>query len=116
MRRAVDWMHQGLPADPLWGPLFLSTMTHGVLANQVFPRVYTAEELRRIEADVLFVFGAREAIYGDLEAAVRSTHERMPEAKVVIVPEAHHIAALAQPEVVNGHLLAFFAQQHRRAA
>jgi pimeloyl-ACP methyl ester carboxylesterase len=109
MRSSVSWMHAGLPADPLWEPLFLETMKHGKLINRVFPRVYTREELGEIKASVLLVLGDREIIYGDLESALSAAKQLMPEAGVVVVPEAHHITALARPDIVNRELMRFFA-------
>jgi pimeloyl-ACP methyl ester carboxylesterase len=109
MRAGVDWMHAGLAPDPLWGPLFIETMKHGKLINRVFPRVYTKEELAEISAPVLLIFGDREVIYGDLDEAIQSSRDLIPEARVAVIPGAHHIAAVAQPEIVNQELLRFFA-------
>ncbi len=109
MRSSIDWMLHGLPRDPLWEPLFYETMKYGRLINKVFPRVYTSEELAEVKAPVLLVFGGREVIYGDLQSAIESGRELIPEARVAVIADAHHIAALAQPEAVNGELLRFFA-------
>ena len=109
MRSSVDWMHAGLPRDALWEPLFYATMKHGRLINKVFPRVYSKEEFAAIEAPVLLVFGDREVIYGDLQSAIGSGKELIPGARVAVIPDAHHIAALAQPEAVNRELLGFLA-------
>jgi pimeloyl-ACP methyl ester carboxylesterase len=108
VRSSVNWIHAGLPADPLWEPLFLETMKHGKLINRVFPRVYTREELGEIKAPVLLLMGDREIIYGDLRAALSAAEEVMPEADVVVVPDAHHFSALARPDIVNRELLRFF--------
>jgi pimeloyl-ACP methyl ester carboxylesterase len=110
MRSSVTWMHAGLPADPLWEPLFLAAMKHGKLINRVFPRVYTREELGDITASVLLVLGDREVVYGDLSSAIQAAKETMPKAGVIVVPEAHHITALARPDIVNRELMRFFAQ------
>ncbi len=109
MRSAVDWMHAGLPADPRWEPVFFETMKHGKLVNRVFPRVYEKEELAEIEAPVLLVFGEREMVYGDLQSAISASKDLLPTAEITVIPEAHHITALAQPEMVNQVLLRFFA-------
>lgn len=109
MTASVDWMHAGLPPDPLWAPLFVETMKHGRLINRVFPRVYAKEEFAEISAPVLLVFGDREVIYGELDEAIQSGKDLIPKASVAVIPNAHHIAALAQPEAVNQELLSFFA-------
>ena len=108
MRRSVDWMHKGLPYDPLWEPLFYSSMVYGGLINQVFPRVYSKEEFAQIKAKVLILLGEREGIYNNLQAAVRSARELLPGAQIEMIPVAHHITALANPEIVNQKLLQFF--------
>jgi pimeloyl-ACP methyl ester carboxylesterase len=109
MHSSVDWMHAGLPRDPLWEPLFYETMKHGKLLNRVFPRVYDRDELAEIRASVMLMFGDRELIYGDLDSAIEAGRALIPDAKVAVIPEAHHIAALANPEVTNRELLQFFA-------
>jgi pimeloyl-ACP methyl ester carboxylesterase len=106
MRRAIDWMLNGLPADPRWVPLFYRVMLHGAMTNQLFPRLYTADELAHIQADVLLIVGTKERVY-DPRAAIRSARRLMPRLEVDLVPEAHHIAALAQPERVSRRILEF---------
>ena len=110
MRRSVDWMHKGLPSDPLWEPLFYNSMVYGGLINQVFPRVYSKEEFALIRAKVLVLLGEREGIYNNLQAAVRSARELLPVAQIEMIPDAHHITALANPVFVNQKLLQFFAE------
>lgn len=109
MRAGVDWMHAGLAPDPLWAPLFVETMIHGRLINRVFPRVYTKEELAGISAPVLLLLGDREVIYGDLAETIRAGSDLIPDVDVVVIPNAHHITAIAQPDAVSHELLRFFA-------
>ena len=109
MRSSVDWMHAGLPHDKLWEPLFYETMKHGKLLNRVFPRVYDRDEFADISASVMLLFGDREVIYGDLDSAIQAGKALIPHAKVAVIPEAHHIAALAHPEATNRELIRFFA-------
>lgn len=110
MRSSVDWMHKGLPYDPLWEPLFYRSMVYGGLINQVFPRVYSKVEFAQIKAKVLLLLGEKEVIYNDLNSAARSARELIPKVKVEIVPAAHHVAAVANPEKVNQIILQFFAE------
>jgi len=110
MRRSVKWMHQGLPIDPLWEPFFYYSMVYGGLINQVFPRVYSKEEFSRIKAKTLLILGEQEAIYNDLRSAISSAQELIPNVEVEIIPSAHHVTAVANPEKVNQKLLQFFAE------
>jgi pimeloyl-ACP methyl ester carboxylesterase len=110
MRRSVDWMHASLPRDPLWEPLFYNSMVYGGLINQVFPRVYKKEELARIKAKTLLIVGDHERIYNSLPAAIQSARQLIPGLEVEIIPNAHHVAAIANPQGVNQALLRFFAE------
>jgi pimeloyl-ACP methyl ester carboxylesterase len=109
MRRSVEWMHSGLPYDSLWEPLFYRSMEYGRLINQVLPRVYSKEEFAQIKARTLLILGGKEMIYNNLQAAKRAARERIPGVQIEVIPDAHHITALAQPEVVNQKILQFFA-------
>lgn len=106
MRHAIDWMHNGLPRDPLWAPLFYRSMLSGRLINQVFPRVYSRAEFAQIRADVLLLVGARETIY-DPVAAIEAARTLIPHVEVELIPDAHHIAAIAQPGAVSRRILEF---------
>ena len=110
MRWSVDCIHNGLPRDPLWEPLFHHTMLHGLSINQVFPRVYSRDEFSQIKAKVLLLLGEQEAIYKP-QIAARAARELIPEVEIELIPNAHHITALAQPDQVNQRLLQFFAEQ-----
>jgi pimeloyl-ACP methyl ester carboxylesterase len=110
MHSSVNWMHNGLRYDPLWEPLFYRSMIYGRLINQVFPRVYSKEEFAQIKAQVLLLLGEKEAIYNNLHSAIRSARELIPGVEVALIPAAHHITALAQPNKVNQHILQFFEE------
>ena len=110
MRNSVDWMHKGLSPDPLWEPFFYRAMVHGGLINQVFPRVYSKEEFAQIKAKVLLILGDKEAIYNDLHSAISAARKLICDVEVQVIPEAHHVTAVAQPEKVNQRLLHFFAE------
>jgi len=106
MRACATWMYAGLPHDPVWGDLFDEILLHGTTVNQVFPRVFTREELATIKAPVLLILGDRERIYPAVDAS-HAARELLPTIQVEIVPEAHHVTAIAQPQLVNAALLGF---------
>jgi pimeloyl-ACP methyl ester carboxylesterase len=108
-RNSIDWMHAGLPADATWTKLFVLTMRHGRMTSRVFPRVYTREEFAMIKAPTLLILGDRERIYS-VDKAIDAARRLMPAIRVRIIPRAHHITALAQPEVVNASLLEFLKE------
>ncbi|HEY8178662.1 MAG TPA: alpha/beta fold hydrolase [Candidatus Limnocylindria bacterium] len=106
MRACEGWMYAGLPRDPAWSKLFNLVLLHGGTANQVFPRVFTRDELARIRASVLLILGDRERIYR-AEDASDAARALLPSIQVQIVPNAHHVTAIAQPKLVNAALLRF---------
>ena len=109
MEHTLDWMYAGLPRDEMWDCLFYQLMLHGTTTTQVFPRVYRPEELSLIQAPTMLLLGDHERVYQP-EAAIRDARTRMPGIRVKTIPEAHHITALAQPELVNRELIAFFLE------
>jgi pimeloyl-ACP methyl ester carboxylesterase len=112
MRHSVDWMQNGLPRDPLWEPLFHESLIHGLSINQVFPRVYSMEEIAQIKAKVLLILGEKEAI-NKPQTAIDAAKKLIPGVEAELIPAAHHITALAQPELVNQRLLQFFSPVER---
>ncbi|MFT3891039.1 MAG: alpha/beta hydrolase [Anaerolineales bacterium] len=111
MRRSVNWMHNGLTPDPLWEPVFYNTMVYGGLINQVFPRLYSKDEFAQITAKTRLILGEKEAIYNDLYSAIQAARKLIPGVQVDVIPSAHHITALAQPQKVNQSLLQFFGDE-----
>ena len=59
---------------------------------------------------MLLLLGEKEVIYNSLKSAVRAARELIPNAQIKMIPNAHHITALAQPHEVNQWLLQFFAK------
>jgi pimeloyl-ACP methyl ester carboxylesterase len=110
MRHSVNWMHKGLTPDALWEPLFYNSMVCCGLINQVFPRAYSEAEFAQVKAKTLLILGDKEAIYNDLHSALSSARRLIPNVEVHLIPDAHHITALAQPEKVNKRLLYFFGE------
>jgi pimeloyl-ACP methyl ester carboxylesterase len=110
MRACATWMYAGLPRDPAWSRLFDTELVHGGTVNQVFPRVFAREDLARIQASVLLILGDRERIY-PAESAADAARALLPTIQVEIVPDAHHVTAIAQPELVNALLLRFLEEE-----
>ncbi len=106
LRHSLNWMRDGLPLDPAWGALFYQVLEHGKMTNQVFPRVYTREEASQVAAPTLLLIGDHERIYRP-EDAIRAARQLMPNLEAEIIPNAHHIAALAQPAVVDDRIIRF---------
>jgi pimeloyl-ACP methyl ester carboxylesterase len=106
VRRSLHWAFAGLPSQGPWYDLFALVMRHGSTQSRVFPRVYDAAQLAQITAPTLLILGDRERVY-PIGAASSAARRLMPLVQVQIVEDAHHIAAISQPEAVNTHLLRF---------
>jgi pimeloyl-ACP methyl ester carboxylesterase len=108
MDRAVDWMNAGLPRDGAWDALFRLALIHGTGANRVFPRLYSRDEFDEIEAPVLLIVGDHERIYSP-DVAIEAARRLVPGITTELIPGAHHIAAIAQPALVNSRILSFLS-------
>jgi pimeloyl-ACP methyl ester carboxylesterase len=106
IQRSIDWSANGIATDKGWETLFYLQLLHGGTATQVVPRVFSAQDLRTISAPVLLIVGDREVIYLP-EQVVAAAKRLMPTIRTEVVAEAHHVAALSQPERVNRLILDF---------
>jgi pimeloyl-ACP methyl ester carboxylesterase len=97
-------MNAGLRSDGPWDVLFRLALIHGTGANRVFPRLYSAEDFAQIEAPTLLIVGDHERIYTP-QAAIQAATRLLPGIATELIPGAHHIAAVAQPELVSKRIL-----------
>ena len=74
--------------------------------NAIFPEVFSAAELRKIHAPALLLLGDNELLY-DPREVLRRAQGRMPTLEARIIPDAHHIAAMARPDEVNARIIEF---------
>jgi len=84
-----------------------------LLMSETFPRKVapmplSAEQRQSLQVPVLFVFGERDNLVGDPEAA-RALVQDIPDVRVEVV-EAGHLMGGEQPEQVNALVLAFFEE------
>ena len=73
------------------------------------PPVFSRAELRAIRAPTLLLIGAQETLY-DPVAMLKLAQGRMPQLETAVVPDADHIAAMAQPDDVNARILRFLEE------
>jgi pimeloyl-ACP methyl ester carboxylesterase len=82
-----------------------------VVGSRVLAKFASAmpeSELRQFRTPSLIVMGENEALYDPQKAAKRAA--RIPNARVVIVPEAGHAAVFDRPEVINPIILDFLGE------
>jgi pimeloyl-ACP methyl ester carboxylesterase len=102
------------PRDRKWAALMAVTMAERAEVSVINPPVFGRAELRAIRAPALLLIGAEETLY-DPPATLKLAQARMPGLAGAIVPDADHIAAMAQPEDVNARIVEFL-QAGRQAS
>ena len=83
-----------------------ATMAERPEVSVISPTVFSRNALRAIRAPTLLLIGAEETLY-EPHAMLRLAQSRMPGLTGAIVPDADHIAAMAQPDDVNGRVVRF---------
>jgi pimeloyl-ACP methyl ester carboxylesterase len=95
-----------LPRDVKWAALIGVTMAERAKVSVTNPTVFSRAQLRRVRAPTLLLIGDKETLYEPL-AMLRLAQARMPGFEGAIVPDADHIAAMAQPDDVNARIASF---------
>jgi pimeloyl-ACP methyl ester carboxylesterase len=93
-----------------FGEWFTLIMT-GYNPSKVTPLPFSAEERRSIKVPVLFVFGERDNLVGDPQAASALVQD-IPDVRVAIV-NAGHLVAAEQPDRANALVTEFFGERER---
>jgi pimeloyl-ACP methyl ester carboxylesterase len=94
------------PRDEKWRVLMSVTMAEAAKVSIINATVFSRSQLRAILAPTLLLIGDAERLYPPVETLALA-RERMPSLKGAIVPDADHIAAMAQPDDVNARILTF---------
>ena len=95
------------PDEQEWaGLVSLVAFTNVARPNAILPTVFSRAELRAIRAPVLLLMGDNDLLY-DPHATVRRALDRMPSIEAAIVPNAHHMAAMAKPDEVSAQIIEF---------
>lgn len=92
--------------DKQWSALMTVMATERPTMCVTKTPAFTDAELRAIRAPTLLLIGEREVVY-DANTALKHAQSRMLQLKGAIVPDADHIAAMAQPDDVNRRIVEF---------
>lgn len=95
-----------VPKDVRWSAQMAVTMAEAPRVSLITPPVFSRAQLRRIRAPTLLLIGDQERLYPPAKALALA-QARMPGLEGAVVPDADHIAAMAQPEDVNQRILRF---------
>lgn len=106
VRHAIRWIENEAPLDPKFQKLFYFIMKYGKSANQVFPAVFTDEQLKRITTPTLLIYGEKEVIY-DYNLAINRAEQYLQNIKTEIIPGGNHLTAVSQPDFTNRAILNF---------
>jgi pimeloyl-ACP methyl ester carboxylesterase len=96
------------PGDEDWLALGEMLLDSSVVrpSNIIWPSVFSSDELRAIKAPTLLLIAEYELLY-DPHAILRLAQQRMPGIQAEVVPKAHHLAAMAQPDIVDARIVSF---------
>ncbi len=94
------------PGDEDWLALGAYMVDGSVRMNAILPAMFTDAELEAIRAPTLLLIAGNEILYRP-EPTLRLALKRMPALQGAIVPDAHHLAAMARPDDVNDRLIRF---------
>jgi pimeloyl-ACP methyl ester carboxylesterase len=82
------------------------TMAESPEVSVISPTVFSTAQLRAIHAPTPLLIGDQERLY-EPRANLRMVMARMPALDGAVVPDADHIAGMAQPDAVNAQILRF---------
>jgi pimeloyl-ACP methyl ester carboxylesterase len=103
MLRAIE---NGIPLDDDWKSLVALAMKHGRMSYMGFgPKPFSAQELQRLKSPPLLIIGDRELMYQP-EQEIALAKSRAPGLEGAVAPNANHMAAMSNPEVLNRWILA----------
>ncbi|MGH8081904.1 MAG: alpha/beta fold hydrolase [Lysobacter sp.] len=115
-QRAPSMADLGMrPRDTVWSGLMAVTMRSFSAVTVINPPVFGRRELRAIRAPALLLIGDAERLYS-AQAMLDLARKRMPALQGAVVAGADHIAAMAQPEDVDGRILRFLQTGANRPA
>lgn len=106
VNHAVNWIQNGIAFDPEFRRLFFLLLKHGKATNQVFPGVFSDEELKKLKLPVLLLYGDKECIYNYELASERARH-LIDNLKVLIIEKGNHITAASNHLSVNNAIIDF---------
>jgi len=98
------------PRDLAWAKLMSVTMAESPKVSIINAGVFSRSELRKIRAPTLLLIGDHERLYEPVETLALA-QKRMPGLQGAIVPNADHIAAMAQPDDVNARITGFLRSE-----
>jgi pimeloyl-ACP methyl ester carboxylesterase len=108
VKHAIRWIENGAPLDPKFHELFYLIMRYGKSANQVFPDVFTDDQLKQITTPTLLIYGEKEVIY-DYSLAIKRAEQYMKNVKIEIIPGGNHLTAVSQPYFTDLAILNFLS-------
>ena len=117
-RGITDLLGEGAqldPSDAAWGALMSVTLADSARPNLVTPKVFGKNELAANRIPTLLLIGERELLYKP-DQTLRLAMRRMPGLSGAIIPNAHHLAALACPHDVSSRILRFLGEGGGRPA
>lgn len=114
VRHAVNWVENGVSFDPDFKKLFFLLLKYGKATNQVFPTVFSDEQLKSVNVPTLLIYGDRENIY-DCSLALSRARQLITNLSVRIIKNGNHITAATNYESVNTEIIDFLTNHNSPA-
>ena len=92
---------------------FLATPVDGYVGcSEAIRKLNYVDQLAKINIPTLIIVGEDDP--GTPVAVSQAMHERILNSKLVVVPSAHHLSNVEQPELFNAALLAFLGKKSKK--
>ena len=99
-----------VPKDERWSALMAVTMAEAPKVSVISPTVFSLAQLKSIRTPALLLIGDQERLYAPSEN-LAVAQARMPGLEGALIPDADHIAAMAQPAEVNARIREFLQRR-----
>jgi pimeloyl-ACP methyl ester carboxylesterase len=94
------------PRDGAWRALIGVVMSEAPKLSVINAPVFSRRELGRVKAPVLLLIGEEEQLY-QAAPTLELARRRLPGLQGAVVPDADHLAAMAQPDEVGRRIIEF---------
>ncbi len=99
-------IENGIPLDEDWKALVALAMKHGRMSQVGFgPKPLPPQELGRLKSTPLLIIGDKELMYRP-EQEIALARSQVPGLEGRIAPNANHMAAMSNPELLNRWMMA----------
>jgi pimeloyl-ACP methyl ester carboxylesterase len=109
-----DWLGGGYSNEKIdiWTEHMLDIIEYGAVKMFDVPqhRIYEPEELSMVKIPILIIVGGKPILYDNPGTLKEKAQQALPQAEVIIVPDAGHGINMEKPEFVNNEVIRFLEE------